>query len=99
MSRIRPPRIALFAALATLALPPLVRAGAVDVKIKLPQRARLNLQGRKSIDITPFIVVSQEGQEKEKVLGRDVDVHTEFGRYLTKVLMRETELKLIHPGP
>jgi hypothetical protein len=99
MSRIRTSRIVLFAALATLALPPLVRAGAVDVKLKLPQRARLNLQGRKSIVVTPFIVVSQEGQEKEKVLGRDVDVQKEFGRYLTKVLKRETELKVVDSGP
>jgi hypothetical protein len=75
------------------------RAGSIDVKLKLPQRARLNLQGRKSIAVTPFIVVSQEGQEKEKVLGRDIDVQKEFGRYLNKVLKRDTELKVLDPGP
>jgi hypothetical protein len=85
-------------ALAATLAPPL-RAGAIDVKLKLPQRARLNLQGRKSITVTPFIVVSQEGQEKEKVLGRDVDVQKEFGRYLNKVLKRETELKVVDSGP
>jgi hypothetical protein len=85
-------------ALAAALAPPL-RAGAIDVKLKLPQRARLNLQGRKSITVTPFIVVSQEGQEKEKVLGRDVDVQKEFGRYLNKVLKRETELKVVDSGP
>ncbi|MEA2695541.1 MAG: Flagellar assembly protein middle domain [Acidobacteriota bacterium] len=90
---------AALAALTTLASAPLARAGAVDVKLKLPQRARLNLQGRKSITVTPFIVVSQEGQDKEKVLGRDVDVQKEFGRYLNKVLKRETELKVIESGP
>jgi hypothetical protein len=83
----------------TLFAAPSLQAGAIDVKLKLPQRARLNLQGRKSIVVTPFIVVSQEGQEKEKVLGRDVDVQKEFGRYLSKVLKRETELKVIDPGP
>jgi hypothetical protein len=98
MRRSRPGTIVLLATLATLALPPLVRAGAVDVKLKLPQRARLNLQGRKSIAVTPFIVVSQEGQEKDKVLGRDVDVQKEFGRYLSKVLKRETELKVVDSG-
>jgi hypothetical protein len=87
------------ATLAALAVAPPLRAGAVDVKLKLPQRARLNLQGRKSITVTPFIVVSQEGQEKEKVLGRDVDVQKEFGRYLNKVLKRDTELKVIDAGP
>ncbi|HZF09543.1 MAG TPA: hypothetical protein VFE33_12205 [Thermoanaerobaculia bacterium] len=99
MSRSHPRTIVLLATLAALALPPLVRAGAVDVKLKLPQRARLNLQGRKSIAVTPFIVVSQEGQEKDKVLGRDVDVQKEFGRYLSKVLKRETELKVVDSGP
>src|SRR6185369_60154 len=91
--------LATLVTLATVGLAPPLRAGAVDVKLKLPQRARLNLQGRKSITVTPFIVVSQEGQEKEKVLGRDVDVQKEFGRYLNKVLKRETELKVVEAGP
>jgi len=99
MRRNRPRTIVLLATLAALALPPLARAGAIDVKLKLPQRARLNLQGRKSIVVTPFIVVSQEGQEKDKVLGRDVDVQKEFARYLNKVLKRETELKVVDSGP
>ena len=46
---------------------------------------------------TPFVVVSQEGAEKVK--GRDIDVQKEFDRYLLKVLRRETELKVIEPGP
>jgi len=96
MIRIRPQAIAL--CLALLAVPPLC-AGSIDVKLKLPQRARLNLQGRKTIALTPFIVVSQEGQEKDKVLGRDVDVQKEFARYLSKVLKRDTELKVLDPGP
>jgi len=99
MRRNRPRTIVLLATLAALALPPRARAGAIDVKLKLPQRARLNLQGRRSIVVTPFIVVSQEGQEKDKVLGRDVDVQKEFARYLNKVLKRETELKVVDSGP
>ena len=31
--------------------------------------------------------------------GRDIDVQKEFDRYLVKVLRRETELKVIEPGP
>ncbi|HEV8583095.1 MAG TPA: hypothetical protein VGX68_28850 [Thermoanaerobaculia bacterium] len=72
-------------------------AGSVEVKLTLPQRAKLDLQGRKSVAVAPFLVVSQEGAEKIK--GRDIDVQKEFNRYLLKVLRRETELKVIEPGP
>ncbi len=81
--------------LSLVALPAL--AGSVEVKLTLPQRARLDLQGRKSLAVTPFVVVSQEGAEKVK--GRDIDVQKEFNRYLLKVLRRETQLKVIEPGP
>jgi hypothetical protein len=33
------------------------------------------------------------------VKGRDIDVQKEFNRYLLKVLRRETQLKVIEPGP
>lgn len=72
-------------------------AGSVEVKLTLPQRAKLDLQGRKSLAVAPFLVVSQEGAEKIK--GRDIDVQKEFNRYLLKVLRRETELKVVEPGP
>lgn len=81
--------------LSLAALPAL--AGSVDVKLKLPQRARLDLQGRKSLAVTPFVVVKQEGAQKIK--GRDIDVQKEFDRYLIKVLRRETQLKIVDPGP
>ena len=81
--------------LSLTALPAL--AGSVEVKLKLPQRARLDLQGRKSLAVTPFVVVKQEGAQKIK--GRDIDVQKEFDRYLLKVLRRETQLKIVEPGP
>ena len=81
--------------LSLAALPAL--AGSVEVKLKLPQRARLDLQGRKSLAVTPFVVVKQEGAQKIK--GRDIDVQKEFDRYLLKVLRRETQLKIVEPGP
>jgi hypothetical protein len=81
--------------LALAAVPAL--AGSVEVKLKLPQRARLDLQGRKSMAVTPFVVVKQEGAQKIK--GRDIDVQKEFDRYLVKVLRRETQLKIVDPGP
>jgi len=86
------PTLVLLAASAAPAL-----ASSVEVKLKLPQRARLNLQGRKSIAVTPFVVVSKEGENK--VRGKSIDVQKEFARYLLKVLRRETELKIIETGP
>lgn len=86
---------------ALLSLTPLTTwpafAGSVEVKLTLPQRAKLDLQGRKSLAVAPFLVVSQEGAEKIK--GRDIDVQKEFNRYLLKVLRRETDLKVVEPGP
>jgi hypothetical protein len=93
MTRNRP--LVLATLLTFAALP--VFAGAVEVKLTLPQRAKLDLQGRKSLAVASFLVVSQEGAEKIK--GRDIDVQKEFNRYLLKVLRRETELKVIEPGP
>ncbi len=80
-----------------LAVPAL--EAAVEVKLKLPQRARLNLEGRKSVAVAPFIVVSQEGEGRQRIQGRDIDVQKEFERYLLKVLRRETELKVVESGP
>ena len=93
MNRNRP--LVLATLLTFAALP--VFAGAVEVKLTLPQRAKLDLQGRKSLAVASFLVVSQEGAEKIK--GRDIDVQKEFNRYLLKVLRRETELKVNEPGP
>ena len=45
--------------LALAALPAF--AGSAEVKLKLPQRAKLDLQGRKTVAVVPFLVVSQEG--------------------------------------
>ncbi len=88
----------LMAAMAALPPPP-AYAGSVEVKLTLPQRARLNLQGRKSVAVAPFLVVSQEQEGADRLQGRDIDVRKEFERYLLKILRRETELKIIETGP
>ena len=92
------PVAALFLLAATLPAPP-VSAASVEVKLKLPQRARLNLQGRNSVAVAPFLVVTQEEEGADRLQGRDIDVQKEFERYLLKILRRETELKIIEPGP
>lgn len=76
---------------------PLAAADSVEVRLKLPQKARLDLTGKSSITIAPFLVVSREGDRSAR--GRSIDVQREFERYLTKVMRRETDLKLIEAGP
>jgi hypothetical protein len=65
-------------------------AGVVNVKLKLPVRAALDLTGRKKLVVTPFLVVRQEGESTFR--GRDLDVKADFHRYLMKVLKRDTAL-------
>lgn len=72
-------------------------AGTTEVRLTLPQRAKLDLQGRRSLAITPFVVVSQEGESGFR--GQAIDVQEEFERYLVKTLRRETDLKTIEVGP
>jgi hypothetical protein len=72
-------------------------ASGVEVRLRLPQKARLDLQGRRTMTIAPFLVVTQEGQERMR--SRNIDVQAEFERYLTKTLRRQTELKLIEAPP
>jgi hypothetical protein len=75
----------------------LAPAAAVEVKLKLPQRAKLDLKGRNTLAVAPFIVVRQEGEAK--IQGKNIDVQKEFARYLLKVLRRDTQLKVIESGP
>lgn len=88
-------RLAAFALAALVAAPPL--AAAVEVRLKLPQRARLDLEGRNTIAIAPFLIVTQEGEDRLR--GRNIDVQAEFERYLTKTLRRETDLKVLDSPP
>lgn len=82
---------------AGLAVPSPAQAGSTEVRLQLPQRARLDLKGRNTITLAPFLVVSQEGSER--VRGRDIDVQKEFERYLLKVLRRDTDLKVLEAPP
>ena len=72
-------------------------AAIVEVRLKLPVRARLDLEDRKSITVAPFLVVSNEGEGP--VNRRGIDVQKEFIRYLEKLLKRHTKLKYVEAGP
>ncbi|HXU33412.1 MAG TPA: hypothetical protein VN851_22820 [Thermoanaerobaculia bacterium] len=72
------------------------RGSSIEVQLKLPQKARLDLKGKKSIAVAPFQVETKE--DTQRFQGRDIDVQKEFERYLVKVIRRETELKVIETG-
>lgn len=74
-----------------------LEARTVDVRLKLPVRAQLDLTNKSSLIAAPFIVVRQEGEGRLR--GTNIDVQTEFERYLIKILKRETDLKILEPGP
>jgi hypothetical protein len=81
------------------AVAPAVAAG-VEVRLQLPVRARLDLTNRHSVLVAPFLVVSREGAERdERNRLRSLDVEREFERYLTKLIKRESDLKLVQSGP
>lgn len=73
-----------------------VQGSTIEVQLKLPQKARLDLKGKRSIAVAPFQVETQE--DTQRFQGRDIDVQKEFERYLVKVIRRETELKVIETG-
>jgi hypothetical protein len=85
----------LAAALAALASAPL-HAGALEVRLNLPVRSRIDIEDRKTVAIAPFLVVSKEGEDEAAL--RNVDVEKEFERYLTKLIKRESSLKLVEMG-
>lgn len=66
----------------------------VEVRLKLPQKSRIDLAGRETITIAPFLIVSQEG-DGSNLRANNIDVQGEFDRYLSKTLRRETDLKVI----
>ena len=81
------------AALLLAALAAAPAAADVEVRLKLPMRARLDLTGMRTLSALPFIVVGREGsQTMERLRGTSIDVQEEFERYLLKVLRRETGL-------
>ncbi len=73
------------------------RAGDVEVTLLLPVRARIDLTDRSTVTVAPFLVVSDEGEET--AARRGIDVEREFERYMSRLIRRETRLKLIESGP
>lgn len=89
-------RVLLLCLAVTLLAPPAARA-VVEVTIRLPQRSEIDLRGKESVAVVPFLVVTQEGDVSPDA--RDVDVEQEFQRFLDKLLRRRTGLRVVETGP
>lgn len=82
------------AAIAIAALLPLAAfAGVTEVKLKLPTKPKLAINGDEKIGIAPFVIVSNA--EKKNDRASKVDVQKEFQRYLKKQLTKTTKLHLV----
>lgn len=91
-------RLAPLGALALAVLGALPAQADVEVRLRLPVRARIDLEGRKSVAVAPFLVVGREGAATERIRSSALDVQREFERYLGKILRRETDLKIVEAG-
>jgi uncharacterized protein YunC (DUF1805 family) len=84
-------RIALFAV--AVLTPLIASAGVTEVKMKLPTKPKLQINGDEKIAIAPFVIVAN--QEKKSDRAAKVDVQKEFQRYLRKQLGKSTILHLV----
>lgn len=86
---------ACLAALVLLAVPAPLRAGSTEVKLKLPLRPKLAVTGRERISLAPFLVASKLSERKEPQRVKDLDLDTEFRRYLGKQIARRTKMNVV----
>lgn len=68
-------------------------AGVLEVKVKLPVKAKLAMEGDERIAVAPFIIASK-GEKRSDRAAR-VDVQTEFNRYLRKQIAKSTKLRIV----
>ncbi len=79
---------------AVAALMPLAAfAGVTEVKMKLPTKPKLQINGDEKIAIAPFVIVAN--QERKSDRAGKIDVQKEFQRYLKKQLGKSTKLHLV----
>ena len=80
-----------------IALIPLAAfAGVTEVKLKLPLKPKLQINGDEKVAIAPFVIANQE---KRNDRASKVDVQSEFARYLKKQLTKSTKLKILDVPP
>lgn len=84
-------RFVVVAALALASWP--AAASVLEVKLKLPVKPKLQIEGDERIAIAPFIIAS-DGERRNDRAAR-VDLQAEFHRYLRKQLSKSTKLRVV----
>ncbi len=87
----------LFLFLLILTTPTVVSPEIVEVELTLPVPARLDLRDYRNVVVSPFMMVSFDGENSTEIRG--VDVQKEFDGYLKRILRRNTRLKILESGP
>ena len=72
-------------------------ADVVEVELTLPLPARLDLRGKTNVVVTPFLMVSFDGESSSEF--GQVNVQREFDGYLKRLIRRNTKLKILDSGP
>ena len=72
-------------------------AEVVEVELTLPVPAQVDLRGRSTVVVTPFLTVRFDGRSTTEF--RNLDVQKEFDGYLKRILRRSTQLKVVESGP
>lgn len=86
---------ALLAALLLLVPAAAALAGSREVKLRLPLRPKLAVTGRERISLAPFLVASKLSERKESQRVQELDLDTEFRRYLGKQIGRRTKMSVV----
>ena len=90
-------RAVVLLAAALLAAEPAL-AGVVQVRLRLPLKAKLPLRGNERIALAPFILVTDAEKARDKRL-QNVDLQAEFQRFLKKQLEKKTKFDVVVTPP
>jgi len=88
--------LALLLALATTGVPGAAEAQPEDVRFRLPQPSKIDLEGRRTLLAAPFLLPGEDG---EPSYAQDLELQKELKRFIRRVLQRESELELVPTPP
>jgi len=97
LSATREPRLArlLLGAALAVSLAGCGAGASREVKLKLPLRPKLAVTGREKVTLAPYIVASKLSERKDAARYKDLDLDSEFRRYLGKQLGKRTKMTVV----
>lgn len=83
-------------ALLLLVAVPLTAAQPEDLRIELPQPAKIDLEGRRTLVPVPFLLPGEDG---ETSYARGLELQKELKKFVRRVLRRESDLTVLETPP